>query len=383
MSQPLQPPQEQPATPPQTPQKRVKLEEAGAGDLLMSQPLQPPQEQPATPPQTPQKRVKLEQGVVLMRTLPKPSVKLEDLPGRVSALSGVRRQGARVGVTAGMGSPSAFSILHSKISGRGIGVSSRPVVKREVQAAATNTQPKKRESAGVAACLASSLKRKHSIENIEGKMTTDEAKTSASSSGRSLRPRRGSTRTRSQAPSERVEHLILRLMKSRGRECVPIFLPQSDLARKHTDADIEAFDMRMAMAATEGPIEDLEALLKAGRSPNACSRFGETLLHKLSRRGDTHVDKIKLLIKYGASVFICDDFGRTPLHDAFWCSEPAIEVVTVLLLAEGSRGAQLLMAIDGRGGLPTSYARVAHQDQWKKYFNAKASMIWPKRTKTT
>jgi len=154
-------------------------------------------------------------------------------------------------------------------------------------------------SAGASAFLASASRRKRACDVLEGKASEEvEDPTATMGSYRSMRPRRGATtRARSVQAKESLDRLVVRLQGSRGRACSPIFLPDTQLCRKPREEEIRDYDVGFALLATNGTLEQLEAALQSGKSPNACTRFGESLLHSLARRGDTHVDKLRLLLK--------------------------------------------------------------------------------------
>ena len=241
-------------------------------------------------------------------------------------------------------------------------------------------------SAGGAACEASSNKRKRAAESLSGEKPKEEEPKElplSRSSGRVTR-RRNSTLSRKRANStiEPLEqHAVLRVMRGRGRDVSPIFLPNSELRHRCTDEDVRTFDKSLVIAASEGTVEDFERLIVERGALNACSRFGEGILHMLARRGDSHVDKLRIMLAHGASAFVCDDYGRAPLHDAFWSIEPAMETVTALLLANDGEGGKLMAAVDCRGATPLNYARKQHHEFWRKFFSSRAASIWPRRTK--
>lgn len=276
-------------------------------------------------------------------------------------------------------------ILHPDTE-RGLGMGSRNSSFSGISGAALCSKGTHTRSAGGAACEASSNKRKRAADSLLGEAAKPEEPAEAplpsARPGRSTRRRHGMTsRSKSTASVEPLEQYILRVMRGRGRDVEAIFLPSSELRQMTTEEDVRSFDKRLVVAASEGTDEEFEALLCERGTPNACSRFGEGIMHMLARRGDSHVSKLRLLLKHGASVFVCDDYGRVPLHDAFWSIEPAMETVTTLMLAQDGEGSKLIAAVDCRGATPLNYARKPHHDFWKKFFTSRASSIWPRRSK--
>ena len=56
------------------------------------------------------------------------------------------------------------------------------------------------------------------------------------------------------------------------------------------------------------------SLLSAGADVNIGDKYGQTILHAISR--DWHKDIVRFVISCGGDINVVDDFGRTPLHVA-------------------------------------------------------------------
>ena len=115
----------------------------------------------------------------------------------------------------------------------------------------------------------------------------------------------------------------------------------------------------------------MRLLLKTGLNPNACNKFGESIIHAVCRRGDHAA--LSVLLEYKASVCVSDDFGRTPLHDACWTSEPNFDLITMLL----DQDPWLLCLSDCRGSTPLSYVRRNHWALWIGFLSAVVERYWP------
>lgn len=107
-------------------------------------------------------------------------------------------------------------------------------------------------------------------------------------------------------------------------------------------------------------------------NPNACNKFGESVVHVVCRRGNHSI--LALLLEAGCSVQICDDFGRTPLHDACWTSQPNFELISMLL----DKDPWLLSLKDQRGTTPLGYVKYdSHCRLWIEYLKEVADKYWP------
>jgi hypothetical protein len=117
----------------------------------------------------------------------------------------------------------------------------------------------------------------------------------------------------------------------------------------------------------------LESIMGAGVSPNPCNRFGESLVHMVSRRGDAKA--LHVMMENGCSVQVADDYGRTPLHDCCWAAKPAFDVAEYILEID----VRLMQMTDCRGATPLSYVRKEHWAFWIEFLEQKKDIFWPKR----
>ncbi|KAL7562286.1 hypothetical protein ACA910_014505 [Epithemia clementina (nom. ined.)] len=144
-------------------------------------------------------------------------------------------------------------------------------------------------------------------------------------------------------------------------------------------------------------LEDIQAILECGVSPNACNSMGETLVHFLCRSGQQeHVEVLQLLIKFKASVQVADDNGRTPLHEA--CLRRKTSGTSRGLLRSASVESKienslppcfqmvdliaridvgLFLMKDGQGKTPLSYVSEEHWQLWIQYLDSRKDMYWP------
>lgn len=133
-----------------------------------------------------------------------------------------------------------------------------------------------------------------------------------------------------------------------------------------------SYGVRLAKAIQRSDKPLLTRLLRAGLSPNACNRFGESIVHATCRRSDATL--LRILLAAGSSVQVSDDFGRTPMHDALWTTGPNFECATLLL----EEDPWLLCVADCRGSSPLSYVRRANWGEWVGYLGAVCNKYWPR-----
>ena len=132
-----------------------------------------------------------------------------------------------------------------------------------------------------------------------------------------------------------------------------------------------SFGVKVLQAVRNSDGDLLKRMLKCGLSPNACSAFGESVVHMVCRRGDYKL--LKILADAGCSFQVTDDFGRTPLHEACWTT--SFDCVELILNTDE----RLLNIVDCRGSPPLSYIRREHWKQWIEFLESKADRYWAPR----
>jgi ankyrin repeat protein len=73
-------------------------------------------------------------------------------------------------------------------------------------------------------------------------------------------------------------------------------------------------DTLLHLAASNGNIDDMRILIRAGSDVNRAGEKGETPLHLAARFGEVEV--VRLLLESGANTNIRSEFGKTPLEVA-------------------------------------------------------------------
>ena len=140
------------------------------------------------------------------------------------------------------------------------------------------------------------------------------------------------------------------------------------LSQKH---QMTSYGISLTRAIRSSDIPQAQTLLSTGLNPNACNKFGESIIHAVCRRGDH--DMLRVLLDAGSSVQVSDDYGRTPLHDACWTPNPNFETISLLL----EKDPWLLSITDCRGSTPLGYVRKAHWGVWIGFLGAIVDRYWP------
>jgi hypothetical protein len=118
--------------------------------------------------------------------------------------------------------------------------------------------------------------------------------------------------------------------------------------------------------------EALRELLSCGISPNACNKYGESLLHKVCKSG--HTKLLQVFLECGVNVQVSDGAGRTPLHNACWKSaRPSFETFELVLKQDPS----MIFLKDYTGALPLAYVRKSHYTAWSKFLKSILDVYWP------
>ncbi|CAN0016856.1 unnamed protein product [Discosporangium mesarthrocarpum] len=134
---------------------------------------------------------------------------------------------------------------------------------------------------------------------------------------------------------------------------------------------IEDYGLPLVEAVRRKDCEALQEMVRKGVTMGASNRFGESIMHLATRRGNVKV--LNFLLVNGGSLHICDDYGKTPMHDACWTSEPPFDVVSLML----SHDPWLLQATDVRGATPLRYAKRQHWEHWCNFLDRVKDTHWP------
>jgi hypothetical protein len=114
-------------------------------------------------------------------------------------------------------------------------------------------------------------------------------------------------------------------------------------------------------------------ILTCGISPNACNKYGESLLHKVCKSGQDKL--LQVFLNCGADIQVSDGAGRTPMHDACHGSKPSFKTFELLL----KRDPNLIRMMDGSGVLPLAYVRKEQYGAWNAYLGSILDIYWSPR----
>jgi hypothetical protein len=118
-------------------------------------------------------------------------------------------------------------------------------------------------------------------------------------------------------------------------------------------------------------------MLTCGISPNACNKFGESLLHRVCNFGQDKL--LKIFLDCGADIQISDGPGRTPMHEV--CRRPRPSFNTFELLLQ--QDARLLHMKDAAGAAPLSFIRVEQYGAWNEFLESILDTYWKPRDAST
>jgi len=167
------------------------------------------------------------------------------------------------------------------------------------------------------------------------------------------------------------QDFFIDLLKARGYPGTTFCSLKCGYHNSPTKHQTLSYGVSLTKAIRSSNISTARTLLDSGLHPNACNKFGESIVHAACRRGDFAM--LRALIDAGSSVQVTDDFGRTPLHDACWTSSPNFDAIRLLL----DQDPWLLSIMDCRGSTPLVYARKAHWAVWIGFLGAIADRYWP------
>lgn len=122
--------------------------------------------------------------------------------------------------------------------------------------------------------------------------------------------------------------------------------------------------------------EALEEILSSGISPNACSKYGESLVQKVCKSG--HHELLSVFLDCGATVQVTDGSGRTPLHDACWGNRASFE--TFELIVKQDPG--MIHLQDGTNALPLAHGRTQNYAEWISFLTSILDKYWKPVTET-
>jgi hypothetical protein len=169
-------------------------------------------------------------------------------------------------------------------------------------------------------------------------------------------------------PQEYLEHALLK----RGYSTQTYSTLRTAYYNEPTKLQRASYDVHILKIIVRDKDEEaLRDLLSCGISPNACNKYGESLLHKVCKSGLSKL--LRVFLECGADVRVSDGAGRTPLHNACWgSSRPSFETFEMILEQDPS----MIFMKDYTGALPLSYVRKGQYSMWIQYLETVLDVYW-------
>jgi hypothetical protein len=117
----------------------------------------------------------------------------------------------------------------------------------------------------------------------------------------------------------------------------------------------------------------LHDILSCGISPDACNKYGESLVHRVCKASNEKL--LQVFLEHGASVQFANDYGRTPLHEVCLATKPCFINFEEVL----KRDPHSIFLTDVLGATPLSYIRREHYDPWIRNLEEILDVYWPRR----
>jgi ankyrin repeat protein len=147
--------------------------------------------------------------------------------------------------------------------------------------------------------------------------------------------------------------------------------------REPTPLQIASYDVHVlkmiVLQVHYGNGKGLHHALSCGISPDACNKYGESLVHRVCKAGNKKL--LQVFLEHGASVQFANDYGRTPLHEVCSATKPCFINFEQVLRQDP----HLIFLTDVLGATPLSYIRKEHYDSWIRCLDDILDVYWPIR----
>ena len=174
--------------------------------------------------------------------------------------------------------------------------------------------------------------------------------------------------TEQKSPQQWAEEVLA----GRGYNIEHVRTVDTDYYNPASPLQLASYNTRSVDICTRNvDLEALRAMLFSGISPNACSAYGESIMHKVCRMGHAHV--LRVFVEFGAELKTTDEQGRTLLHDACWAPRPAFREFALLLQADPN----MLFMADNRGACPFDYIPEDDYAVWIEFLERNVDRFWP------
>jgi ankyrin repeat protein len=160
-------------------------------------------------------------------------------------------------------------------------------------------------------------------------------------------------------------------LKLRGYSTERYTTINSGYSNMPTELQLVSYDVHiLKIVIRNKDAHQVREMLSCGISPNACNKYGESLLHKVCKSGQDKL--LQVFLDCGADIQVSDGAGRTPMHDACHGSKPSLKTFELLLKADP----YLIHMMDGEGTLPLSYVPKEQYGAWNTYLASILDTYW-------
>jgi hypothetical protein len=175
-------------------------------------------------------------------------------------------------------------------------------------------------------------------------------------------------------PLESPQEFLDTALRLRGYSTERYTTINSGYSNMPTKLQLASYDVHiLKMIIRDKDEHRVRQMLTCGISPNACNKYGESLLHKVCKSG---LDKLlQVFLNCGADIQISDGAGRTPMHDACHGSKPSFKTFELLL----KRDPNLIRMMDCSGVLPLAHVRKEQYGAWNAFLASILDIYWNPR----
>jgi ankyrin repeat protein len=160
-------------------------------------------------------------------------------------------------------------------------------------------------------------------------------------------------------------------LKLRGYPTERYTTINSGYSNMPTELQLVSYDVHIhKMVIRNKDAHKVREMLSCGISPNACNKYGESLLHKVCKSGQDKL--LQVFLDCEADIQVSDGAGRTPMHDACHGSKPSFKTFELLLKADP----YLIHMMDCTGTLPLSYVPKEQYGAWNTYLASILDTYW-------
>jgi hypothetical protein len=167
-------------------------------------------------------------------------------------------------------------------------------------------------------------------------------------------------------------------LKLRGYSAKRYRTINSGYSNMPTKLQLVSYDVHiLKMIIRDKDEHRVREILTCGISPNACNKYGESLLHKVCKSGQDKL--LQVFLDCGADIQVSDGAGRTPMHDACHGSRPSFKTFELLL----EQDPHLIRLMDSNGALPLEYVRKEQYGAWNAFLASILDIYWNPRDALT